>query len=127
VGESAWGRSGTRNTSRTKREAVQRDISEAAALNSIGTRAWDVAYVSPTRQKLGSYSEPRDSQGRLCGSGYEVSDQESSQEPGSLTNPAVGQITDSIVIEESLGERVAKRRRLASPDEVEAEMLNSLG
>ena len=93
----------------------------------MGARLRDGPYASPTRQKLGRCSEPRDSHGRLCGSGYEVSDQEFSQAPGELTAPVVGTIADSAVVEESLGDRVAKRRRLASADEIEAELLNSSG
>ena len=106
---------------------MQRDTKEASTLNQIWTRTRDGPYVSPTRQKLGMIGEPRDSQGRLCGTGYEESDHELSQAPAELVVSPEGATADSTVVVESLCDRVAKRRRLASADEIEAELLNSSG
>ena len=107
-------------------EIALRDRREAERLN--GDRAWEVAASPPITQWWGRYEAPRDSQGRLQGSGYEASDHELYQSPegGDEESPEVGNSATSVAILESLSDRIAKRRRLASSDELEAEELNRL-
>jgi hypothetical protein len=114
------------SASRSRVEMALRDRREAESLN--GDRAWAVAVSPPIAQWWGRYEAPRDSQGRLQGSGYEASDHEQYQSPEGEDEetPEVGESATSVAVVESLSERIAKRRRLASPDDLEAEELNRL-
>ena len=105
-------------------EIALRDRREAERLN--GDRAWEVASSPPIMQWRGRYEAPRDSQGRLQGSGYESSDHELDQSPEEEENSEVGNSATSVAILESLSDRVAKRRRRDSADQLEAEELNRL-
>ena len=109
---------------RSRMEISLRDRHEAASLN--GDRSWAAAVSPPITQWMGRYEAPRDSQGRLHGSGYEASDHDFYQSPEGENSPADGSSAVSAAVVESLSDRIAKRRRLASPDEIEAEELNSL-
>ena len=108
------------------------DFMEAKQLNggsrTVTVRPHYVANVHPLAGPLPSAARgaPRDAQVRLLGAGYEESDREQGQgqEPLTATQSALDRLpseTGGV----SCSERLAKRRRLASADAVEAECLNA--
>ena len=101
----------------------QSDAREARLLNGRGPLQREGPYAQLDRMVSRPASDPRDSQGRLLGFGYEESDRDFSQAPAGVGTPLGGLSVGSPAVE-GVCDRIAKRPRRASADEVEADFFN---